>query len=73
MSAKPNMSAKPQVLSPDDLLPSVDYPAPFEDTVEHELKIINGTPAPAVQRATASNPLAAIKAMSDEEKIALFS
>lgn len=71
--AAPLESTEPQVHSLDGLLPAVDYPAPFEGTMEHEPKVIIGTPSPAVQRATASNPLDAIKAMSEEEKIALFS
>ena len=67
------MSAKPQFQSPDDLLPSVDYPPAIEQAVKPELKVVSETPPPAVPRATPGDPLAAIKAMSEEEKIALFS
>jgi hypothetical protein len=55
------------------LLPSVDYPAPFEQAVEAELKVVSSTHPSAAQRAKASDPLSAVNALSEEEKIALFS
>jgi len=67
------MSAKPQFASPDALLPSPDYPAPSTGADTSDLTLGKGAPAPAAQPAKTSDPLSALKAMTEEEKIALFS
>ena len=54
-----------------------DHPTPPKDDVEcssilHDVKIAIVTPTPPTRPVPASDPLGAIKAMSEEEKIALF-
>ena len=63
-----NMSHKPQTLTA-----SEDRPTLTASDIDHDVKNASDAPAPRVQRAAASDPLALIKAMSEEEKIALFS
>lgn len=73
MSAKSRTAIKAKAHARDELLPSVDYPAPFEQPAEPELKVVSSAPANPLARAKASDPLHAVKALSEEEKIALFS
>ena len=71
------MSAKPQLIETDELLPAVDYPAPFESAPEPSHKAVREAQLPALALVTKSDkpsdPLRVIAAMSEEEKIALFS
>ena len=66
------MSAGAQALTISD----GDLTPPTDDaecsSISHDVKIAIVTPAPPTQIVPASDPLGAIKAMSEEEKIALF-
>ena len=56
---------------------SGEHPTPPEDAAErnaaeHDVKIAIGSPVPVARPVPAIDPLGAIKAMSEEERIALF-
>ena len=71
------MSARAQALTI-----SGEHPTPPEDAAEHnaaehnvaehDVKITIGSPVPVARPVPAIDPLGAIKAMSEEERIALF-
>ena len=74
MSAKPRISAEVPLHARRELLPAVDYSAQLENAAEPELKVVSSKPAPVADpHAKPSDPLAAFMALSEEEKIALFS
>ena len=66
------MSARAQALTI-----SGDHPTPPKDeaecsSIEHDVKIAIVTPTPLARPVPPRDPLGTIKAMSEEEKIALF-
>lgn len=76
------MSAKPKPHPSDALLPPNEFLAPPESAPPPLLKVVSENPAPIplelpnfepARQPAATDPLQAIKAMSEEEKIALFS
>jgi hypothetical protein len=54
------------------VLPKSDDP-PAHSAAAPAIEVASGAPAAVVPRPAASDPLGSIKAMSEEEKIALFS
>ena len=70
------MSARPKPVEP-DMLPSVEYaPEPAITTkseLKSDLKVVESAPAAATKPILPLDPLAALKTLTDEEKIALFS
>jgi hypothetical protein len=53
-------------------LPGID-PTTTKDVAEPDLKVVSSAPTPKPQTPLTIDPLAPLKAMTEEEKIALFS
>ena len=66
------MSARAQTLPKPDEQPAPPQEAAMHDTATHDPMIAKGNPALLARTVPAPDPLGAIKAMTDEEKIALF-
>ena len=68
------MTALPKPRPSEELLPTNDLPSPVEAAPQPALKVVTDEPLPAAQTpqpAAPHDPLRAIKALSEEEKIAL--
>jgi hypothetical protein len=68
-----SMSAKHNFAGSEALLPPVDYATKPAATAKHDLMIVSDVAAPDTAPRKHNDPLADIAAMSEEEKIALFS
>jgi hypothetical protein len=66
------MSARAQVLPISDQLPAPPQDAATHDTTGRDQMIANSMPSLPARPVSGSDPLGVIKAMSEEEKIALF-
>jgi hypothetical protein len=67
------MSAKRQLATPETMLPIVDYPAQPAVAAKRDLKLVVDAQPPQSTAVEPVDPLAQVKALSEAERIALFS